>query len=183
MRVRVIADKSENKAGQPVAPGRMYILTRARALDEELQVQEIHIVINCLPKPEEKLLNSAIQLALHRKTRRVVDHSRLLVALQWEGNDLVQTRFLSVVAAVHRLYAHVVSAISITSTTPKKNMCRCSARSGQPDCSATTSSGTMFFPSHFILCCTSKTGFYLKNKQNNPPSILLQKKIENFNCL
>ena len=62
MRVRVIVDGAENKAGQAV-PG-------PRALVEEL-FQKIQLLVDFFLQPEEKLLNSAVQLAQRRRTRDV----------------------------------------------------------------------------------------------------------------
>ena len=59
--MRVIVDGAENKAGQAV-PG-------PRALEEEL-FQKIQLLIDFFLQPEEKLLNSAVQLAQRRRTRR-----------------------------------------------------------------------------------------------------------------
>ena len=88
MRVRVIADDSEeNKAGQPSAVGRVYsgptLLTHSSKFKRPKSSS-----IDFLLQREHKLLNSAVQLALHQRTRRRPEQT---VALQWEGNYLTQT--------------------------------------------------------------------------------------------
>ena len=91
VRVRVIADNFENTAGQPSAMGRVYS-GPAPATKSSKFKRSKSSYIDFLLQPEDKLLNSAVQLALHRRTRR---RPQQTVALQWEGNYLAQTRFLS----------------------------------------------------------------------------------------
>ena len=181
VRVRVIADNFQNTAGQPRAMGRVYS-GPAPATKSSKFKRSKSSYINFLPQLEDKLLNSAVQLALHRRTRR---RPQQTVALQWEGNYLAQTRFLSL---------QTIASTSIRSCDGTRNLHdvhdakKVLVPGVELDLSSLTALQRLpqerYFPSHFILCCTSQTGFYLKNKQNNPQSILLQKKkIENFNCL